>query len=102
MEELITLQKYASLHRLTIHNVVKKVMRGELQSIEKEENGKKTVYIIVSNSNEEKPIPAKLSDSIVDSETPIAIDYKKAYEDLNHEYLVLKTKYELLLKESSQ
>lgn len=94
MEHLVTVQKYASEHRLSIHAVIKKTMNGELKSVEKEENGKKQLYILLSGdvpvSNEppkENPEPS------LDEE----IDYKKAYDDLHKEYLILKTRYEKLL-----
>lgn len=91
MEEFITVQKYAALHRLSIHNVVKKTMNGELKSIEKEENGKKTLYVHCVPAAPQPKIEAVVSDAD-------EIDYKKAYEDLNQEFLLLKTKYEKLLK----
>jgi hypothetical protein len=91
MEEFITVQKYAALHRLSIHNVVKKTMNGELKSIEKEENGKKTLYVRCVPLAPQPKIEAVASDAD-------EIDYKKAYEDLNQEFLLLKTKYEKLLQ----
>jgi hypothetical protein len=102
MEQLITLQKYAALHRQSIHTVVKKTMNGELKSIEKEENGKKTTYIVLS----EPPRPQERDESLpLSPSLPSAeeeIDYKKAYEDLNKEYLLLKTRYDRLLAETGR
>jgi len=99
MEEknYITAQKYAAIHRMSLHTVIKKTMGGELRSFEKEENGKKTIYVYLPDakapvSNEENTLPS--SDQTMD------IDYKSAYESLHQEYLILKTKYEKLLKES--
>lgn len=91
MEEFITVQKYAALHRLSIHTVVKKTMNGELKSIEKEENGKKTLYVRCVPPVSQPKIETVASDAD-------EIDYKKAYEDLNREFLLLKTKYEKLLQ----
>lgn len=91
MEEFITVQKYAALHRLSIHAVVKKTMNGELKSIEKEENGKKMLYVRCVPAASQPKIETVASDAD-------EIDYKKAYEDLHREFLLLKTKYEKLLQ----
>lgn len=91
MEEFITVQKYAAQHRLSIHAVVKKTMNGELKSIEKEENGKKTLYVRCVPAAPQPKIEAVENDAD-------EIDYKKAYEDLHREFLLLKTKYEKLLQ----
>ncbi|MFZ5375623.1 MAG: hypothetical protein ACOZBX_08805 [Campylobacterota bacterium] len=98
MEQLVTVQKYAAMHRLSIHTVIKKTMNGELKSVEKEENGKKTNYILLSS---DAPPPVQASESSVPAD-PLEeeIDYKKAYEDLHTEYLILKTRYEKLLAAS--
>lgn len=95
--ELITIQKYAAKKRLSIHNVVKKTMNGELTTVVKEENGKEVTYIVLTpslqvNSNE---VPND------DTDEAVEIDYKKEYEALNKEYLILKTKYEKLLERQS-
>jgi hypothetical protein len=94
MEDLLTIQKYASLYRLSTHAVIKKTMSGELQTVVKEENGKEITYILdpktQKNANE-TPSVEKASDEECE------IDYQKAYEDLNKEYLILKTKYEKLV-----
>ncbi len=95
MEELLTIQKYASLYRLSTHTVIKKTMNGELQTVVKEENGKEVTYILnpkTQKSAIEIPRDEKASDEECE------IDYKKAYEDLNKEYLILKMKYEKLLQ----
>lgn len=90
-ENFITIHKYAALHRLSLHTVIKKTMSGELPSVEKEENGRKVVYV-----RYEKNAPA------LQQETPQEIsediDYKKAYEDLHKEYLILKTKYQKMVE----
>lgn len=95
MEELVTIQKYASLYRLSIHTVIKKTMNGELQTVVKEENGKEVTYIL---NPEAKSTTPKTQTEDVTSEEEYDIDYKKAYEDLNKEYLILKTKYDKLLE----
>jgi len=92
--ELITIQKYAAQKRLSIHNVVKKTMHGELQTVVKEENGKEVTYILITPSVQNNP--AEASDQ--NTEETIEIDYKKEYEALHKEYLILKTKYEKLLE----
>ncbi len=98
MEELISVQKYASKYRLSIHNVIKKTMSGELATVEKEENGKKVTYILLNPETAHERVPA--ADP---SATPRAdeIDYQKAYEELHKEYLILKTRYDKLLAASS-
>lgn len=88
--ELISIQKYAAKNRLSIHTVLKKTMNGELPTVIKDEDGKEVTYIALSEPKE----PLLLSPA---SEEFDKIDYKKAYEDLNKEYLILKTKYERLL-----
>ena len=92
MQELISIQKYASKHHISIFNVIKKTMSGELPTVVKEENGKEVTYIVM---NPTSPQPQNNLNS-VDNEA-FEIDYKKAYEDLNKEYLILKTKYDKLL-----
>lgn len=93
--ELLTVQKYASLNRLSIHTVIKKTMNGELQTVVQEENGKEVTYILNPKSDkkalEAPEMNAKLEDEIT-------IDYKKEYQDLHKQYLILKTKYEKLLQ----
>lgn len=91
MENYITIQKYASIHRQSIHSVLKKTMSGELKSIEKEENGRKVLYVEYDGNTSSPKIEAPL-------EVTEEIDYKKAYEDLNKEYLILKTKYQKLVE----
>lgn len=98
MESLLTLQKYASLYRLSIHAVIKKTMNGELQTVVKVENGKEITYIL--NPEVEKiATEAPSLEGNIDQEHEI--NYKKEYEDLNKQYLILKTKYEKLLKSQS-
>ncbi|MDD5716759.1 MAG: hypothetical protein PHW64_03065 [Sulfuricurvum sp.] len=91
--ELITIQKYASQHRISIHSVIKKIMKGELPSVVQEENGKEVTYIALSQA---VSIPSARAESSKDDEA--LIDYKKAYDSLHREYLILKTKYEKLLE----
>lgn len=92
MQELITIQKYAAKHHISTFNVIKKTMSGELPTVIKEENGKEVTYIVMNP-------PSSQSERKANSEwgEEADIDYKKAYEDLNKEYLILKTKYEKLL-----
>lgn len=89
--ELISIQKYAAKNRLSIHTVIKKTMNGELPTIVKDEDGKEVTYIVLTEPKQPLPTPTS-------SEDFIEIDYKKAYEELNKEYLLLKTKYDMLLK----
>lgn len=88
--ELISLQKYAANNRLSIHTVIKKTMNGELPTVVKDEDGKEITYIVLTDPKQPLPTPAS-------SEDFVEIDYKKAYEDLNKEYLVLKRKYQKLV-----
>lgn len=92
--ELMTIQKYAAKKRLSIHTVVKKTMNGELPIVTKEENGKEVTYIVITPSIQNNPSEA----SNHNTEERIEIDYKKEYEALHKEYLILKTKYEKLLE----
>lgn len=98
MEELISVQKYASKYRLSIHNVIKKTMSGELETVEKEENGKQVTYIVLNPETAHISHRTEIAPEACDEDE---IDYKKAYEDLNKEYLILKTKYEKLQAVSS-
>lgn len=88
--ELITFQKYAGQHRISIHSVIKKTMNGELKTVVREENGKEVTYIALASSTEVKQ-------PVTPSEDTVEIDYKKEYDVLHKEYLILKTKYEKLL-----
>ena len=98
MEELMTIQKYASLNRLSTHAVIKKTMNGELQTIVKEENGKEITYIL-NPKLEKKAIED--SYTVEDDDELVKIDYKKEYEELHKQHLILKAKYEKLLSAQS-
>lgn len=90
MENFIPIQKYAALHRQSVHSVIKKTMSGELPSVEKEENGKKVIYV---RYDAQTPAPKKETVKSEEEE----IDYKAAYEALHKEFLVLQTKYRKLV-----
>lgn len=96
MEEFISIQKYAAQNRQSIHNVIKKTMNGELKTVIKEENGKEVTYIIATPTNETTSFPTETSSD------DMLIDYKKEYETLHREFLILKTKYERLLASHSK
>lgn len=95
MEEFVTLQKYASLHRLSTHAVIKKTMNGELKTLVKKENGKEVTYIVLESDKAKTNIQQSAREEESDD---TAIDYRKEYEQLHREYLILKTKYEKLLE----
>lgn len=92
---LITIQKYASRNRLSIHTVIKKTMNGELPTIVKEENGQEVTYILLDEPAKISPTPTPATAEADE------IDYKQAYEDLHIEYLLLKTKYDKLLRSTN-
>lgn len=92
--ELMSIQKYAAKNRLSIHSVVKKTMNGELPIVTKDENGKEVTYIVITPQVQNNPAVA----SNQNMEEAIEIDYKKEYDALHKEYLILKTKYEKLLE----
>lgn len=91
--ELVTLSKYATTHRLSLHQVVKKVRSGELETVVKNQGGKEVVYVIQqpSAATEKKESETRVSQD--------DIDYKKAYETLLGEYNALKAEYETLKAE---
>lgn len=90
--DLMSIQKYAAKHHISIFSVIKKTMNGELPTVVKEENGKEVTYIVMN------PSSAQPKNDLNHSNTEeVEIDYKKAYEDLNKEYLILKTKYQKLV-----
>lgn len=89
--EHISIQKYAARHHISIFSVIKKTMNGELPTVVKEENGKEVTYIVMN------PSTAHPQNEVRSSGEKVEIDYKKAYEDLNKEYLILKTKYQKLV-----
>jgi hypothetical protein len=91
MQELLSIQKYASKHHISTFNVIKKTMNGELPTLVKEENGKEVTYIVMN------PSSIQPQSTVNQSSEEDEIDYKKAYEDLNKEYLILKTKYQKLV-----
>ena len=69
-------------------------MNGELQTVVKEENVKEVTYIL-NPKTQANAIAAPIHEKTSNDE--LEIDYKTAYEDLNKEYLILKTKYEKLV-----
>jgi hypothetical protein len=91
--ELMSIQKYASKHHVSIFSVIKKSMNGELPTVVKEENGKEVTYIVMNASSENTQ-----HESHNTQNEECEIDYKKAYEELNKEYLILKTKYQKMLE----
>lgn len=91
--ELVSIQKYAAKHHISIFSVIKKTMNGELPTVVKEENGKEITYIAIDPS----PSPSPIQSKSTASDESVEIDYKQAYEDLNKEYLILKTKYQKLV-----
>lgn len=97
--DVMSIQKYAAINRLPIHTVIKKTMSGELASIEKEENGKKKTYILLKTSDPKQTDEAVKNEE--ESDREVEIDYKKEYEALHTQYLILKTKYEKLLQAQS-
>ncbi|MDP2850362.1 MAG: hypothetical protein Q8M43_13415 [Sulfuricurvum sp.] len=91
--ELITIQKYAARHHISIFSVIKKTMNGELPTVVKEENGKEVTYIVMN------PSAAQPQNEVRSDDTEeIEIDYKKEYEALHKEYLILKTKYQKMVE----
>lgn len=90
--DLMSIQKYAAKHHISIFSVIKKTMNGELPTVVKEENGKEVTYIVMNPSSS----PSKMEGHNSTTEE-FEIDYKKAYEDLNKEYLILRTKYQKLV-----
>ena len=91
--ELMSIQKYASAHHISTFNVIKKTMSGDLPTVVKEENGKEVTYIIMNHSSVQ---PQSDTNNAIHEESEI--DYKKAYEDLHKEYLILKTKYQKMVE----
>lgn len=89
-QKLITIEKYAAMHRESIHSVIKKTMRGELQTKVEEEEGKKITYIVVSDIDDTRA-PAKEETPQQPSEE---IDYKAAFEALQKEMQALKERVE--------
>lgn len=94
--ELVTIQKYAAMNRLSIHTVVKKTMNGELPTQTQEKEGKEVTYIVLTPSDSKTNTEMPAADPLSDDE--IEIDYKREYEALHREHLILKTKYEKLLQ----
>jgi len=83
-ETLIPLEKYAAMNRESIHKVIKKTMSGELQSVVKEENGRKKTYVVLSGNTTSEPQRS------APEPKPAAVDYKEAYEALQKEMEALK------------
>lgn len=91
--ELMSIQKYAARHHISIFSVIKKTMSGELPTVVKEENGKEVTYIVMN------PSTLHPQNEVQNSETEaVEIDYKKEYESLHKEYLILKTKYQKMVE----
>ena len=75
MREL-SIKEYAKLERISIYQMVKRLRKGELRSVEREENGKKVVKILLPEKQEsegeesvrvtdEKESYPKESDSVI-------------------------------------
>jgi len=87
-ETLIPLEKYAAMKRESIHKVIKKTMSGELQSVVKEENGRKITYVVLSGE------AAPKTEQKAPEQKPAVVDYKEAYEALQEEMRALMAKME--------
>lgn len=95
METLLSLQKYAAKNRLSLHAVIKKTMSGELPTVVKTEDGKEVTYICLPSSELPTSNHVIKEGGMREEET---MDYEKAYKALHENYVILKTKYEVLVK----
>jgi hypothetical protein len=88
-EKWIPLEKYASMHKMSLYQVIQKVKREELRSEVEERNGRKVTYIVID---------AEVSEPEGHSEAPKPTeeiqDYKAAYEALKEEFEAYKRKCE--------
>ena len=82
-ETLIPVEKYAAQHRLSIYTVIQKANRGELPSKVEEKDGKKVIYIVVSDTDKGSAEASKNAEDV---------DYKAAYEALQKEMAELREK----------
>jgi DNA-directed RNA polymerase subunit E'/Rpb7 len=81
----IPLEKYASMHKMSLYQVLQKVKREELRSEVEERDGRKVTYIVidaeVSEPGEQTAAPKP---------TEEIHDYKVAYEALKEEFEAYK------------
>ena len=56
--KLMSVKEYARAHKTSIFMVVKKITSGELESVTREENGKKVNYVVVEDEVAEETAPA--------------------------------------------
>ena len=84
-ETMMSVEKYAAKHRLSIYTVIQKVNRGELPSTVEEKDGKKVTYVLLT---EEGAAPAAQPQPGSQEE----VDYKAAYEALQKEMAELREK----------
>ena len=85
--EKVTIKEYAVKHKLSIFNVMKMVRTGKLNSEEKEEGGKKTIYILLDKKTEEE-----VKNGIV----PIELHTEKTIKE---EMIILQSEMKLLRSE---
>lgn len=85
----IPLEKYASMHKMSLYQVLQKVKREELRSEVKERDGRKVTYIVIDAEVSE---PEGHSEIVKPTEA--IQDYKAAYEALKEEFEAYKRECE--------
>ena len=95
----LTLKQYATKNRVSIFNVIKMIQRGELEAVEEESDGKKIVYVILSEEKKDN----ESGDDIVSSDEDARDEMEKllkTIDRLNSEILELKETIKRCCKES--
>ena len=95
----LTLKQYATKNRVSIFNVIKMIQRGELEAVEEESDGKKIVYVILSEEKKDN----ESGDDIVSSDEDARDEMEKllkTIDKLNSEISELKETIKRCCKES--
>jgi hypothetical protein len=95
----LTLKQYATKNRVSIFNVIKMIQRGELEAVEEESDGKKIVYVILSEEKKDN----ESGDDIVSSDEEARDEMEKllkTIDRLNSEISELKETIKRCCKES--
>jgi len=95
----LTLKQYATKNRVSIFNVIKMIQRGELEAVEEESDGKKIVYVILSEEKKDN----ESGDDIVSSDEDARDEMEKllkTIDRLNSEISELKETIKRCCKES--
>lgn len=97
-QNLITMQQYAIKNKMSTFAVVKLVNAKKLKTIKKNIDGEEREYIIDDTLPNK---PAVSSETILEPEQGIKIDYEAEFHKLLAKYVEIQEKYTQLIEERS-